>query len=68
MCMALKVIMRKLQTGSFLKPDEETEVKQAKMFRRDSEDKFVILILKLEIQRREGYLQVDPERRLSCRS
>lgn len=52
------------------KPDDETDVKQARMFRRDMEDKFVILILKPEIQKGEGYLQAgdnlwfyDPESR-----
>jgi outer membrane lipoprotein-sorting protein len=41
------------------KPDEGKEVTQAKMFRRDREDKFVLIILKPRVQRGQGYLQLD---------
>jgi outer membrane lipoprotein-sorting protein len=41
------------------KPGEEREVTQARLFRRDTEDQFVLLILQPEIQRGQGYLQVD---------
>jgi outer membrane lipoprotein-sorting protein len=40
------------------KPDEGKEVTQAKMFRRDREDKFVLVILKPKVQRGQGYLQL----------
>lgn len=41
------------------KPGEEQEVTQARMFRRDRTDQFLILILKPEVQKGQGYLQVD---------
>lgn len=41
------------------KPGEEREVTQARLFRRDENDQFLILILQPEVQRGQGYLQVD---------
>lgn len=41
------------------KPGKETAVTQARMFRRDSEKKFLILILQPEVQKGQGYLQAD---------
>jgi outer membrane lipoprotein-sorting protein len=41
------------------RPDEEREVTQARLFRRDVNDQFLILILQPEVQRGQGYLQVD---------
>ena len=41
------------------KPGEETEVSQARLFRRDRNDQFVILILQPQVQRGQGYLQID---------
>lgn len=41
------------------KPGEETEVTQARMFRRDASEQFVMLILKPEVQKGQGYLKVD---------
>ena len=41
------------------KPGEDQEVTQARMFRRDATDQFLILILKPEVQKGQGYLQVD---------
>ncbi len=41
------------------KPGEETEVTQVRMFRRDSREQFVMLILKPEYQKGQGYLKVD---------
>lgn len=41
------------------RPGEEREVTQARLFRRDIADQFLILILQPEIQRGQGYLQVD---------
>ncbi|MBN2050867.1 MAG: outer membrane lipoprotein-sorting protein [Spirochaetales bacterium] len=41
------------------KPGEEQEITQARMFRRDRTDQFLILILKPEVQKGQGYLQVD---------
>lgn len=41
------------------KPDEENSVFKAQMFRRDAEDKFVIVFLEPDVQRGQGYLQVD---------
>jgi outer membrane lipoprotein-sorting protein len=41
------------------KPGEEKEITQARMFRRDSTDQFLILILKPDVQKGQGYLQVD---------
>ena len=40
-------------------PGEEREVTQARLFRRDINDQFLILILQPEVQRGQGYLQVD---------
>lgn len=40
-------------------PGEEREVTQARLFRRDANDQFLILILQPEVQRGQGYLQVD---------
>ena len=41
------------------KPDEETSVFKAQMFRRDGQDKFVMIFLEPDVQRGQGYLQVD---------
>lgn len=41
------------------KPGEETEVTQARMFRRDESEQFVMLILKPDYQKGQGYLKVD---------
>jgi outer membrane lipoprotein-sorting protein len=41
------------------RPGEEREVTQARLFRRDVNDQFLILILQPEVQRGQGYLQVD---------
>ena len=41
------------------KPGEQTNIQQAQMFRRDREEKAVILILKPEVQRGQGYLQAE---------
>jgi outer membrane lipoprotein-sorting protein len=41
------------------KPDTEPEVTQARMFRRDAKEQFVLLILKPDVQKGQGYLQVD---------
>lgn len=41
------------------RPGEEREVTQARLFRRDINDQFLILILQPEVQRGQGYLQVD---------
>ena len=41
------------------KPDEENSVFKAQMFRRDGEDKFVMVFLEPDVQRGQGYLQVD---------
>jgi outer membrane lipoprotein-sorting protein len=41
------------------KPDEGKEVTRAKMFRRDREEKFVLIILKPRVQRGQGYLQLE---------
>jgi outer membrane lipoprotein-sorting protein len=52
------------------KPGEERSIFKARIFRRDSEEKFLLLILEPVLQRGEGYLQVgetgwsyDPESR-----
>ena len=52
------------------KPGEDDNVIQCEYFRRDSQDKFVILILKPDAQRGQGYLKIgdnitfyDPESR-----
>ena len=41
------------------KPGEQQSVTQARMFRRDERDQFVLLILQPEVKRGQGYLQVD---------
>ena len=41
------------------KPDEETSIFKARMFRRDNQDKFVLVFLEPPIQQGQGYLQVD---------
>lgn len=57
------------------KPNEPQEVTQARLFRRDSRDQFLILILQPSTRRGQGYLQVednvlfyDPESRKFERS
>ncbi|MFW5689133.1 MAG: outer membrane lipoprotein-sorting protein [Spirochaetota bacterium] len=41
------------------RPGEEREVTQARLFRRDVNDQFLLLILQPDVQRGQGYLQVD---------
>ena len=41
------------------KPGEEKEVSQVRMFRRDASDQFVMLILKPDYQKGQGYLKAD---------
>ena len=41
------------------KPGEEKSVTQARLFRRDLDDMFVLLILQPQVQRGQGYLRVD---------
>ncbi len=41
------------------KPGEEKSVTQARIFRRDGEDQFVLLILQPQVQRGQGYLKAD---------
>ena len=41
------------------KPGEEKSVTQARLFRRDANDQFVLLILQPQIQKDQGYLMVD---------
>ncbi len=41
------------------KPGEEKSVTQARLFRRDELDQFVLLILQPQVQRGQGYLRVD---------
>jgi len=41
------------------KPGEEPSVNQARMFRRDDKDQFVLLFIKPEVKKGQGYLQVD---------
>ena len=41
------------------KPGEDASVTKVRMFRRDDDDQFVILILQPEAQKGQGYLQVD---------
>lgn len=41
------------------KPGEDKSVSQARMFRRDTDDQFVLLILQPQVQRGQGYLKVD---------
>jgi outer membrane lipoprotein-sorting protein len=52
------------------KPGEDSSVFKIRMFRRDQEDKFLLLFLEPEIQKGQGYLQLkdnlwfyDPESR-----
>ena len=41
------------------KPGEDVSLTQVRLFRRDSEDQFLLLILKPEAQRGQGYLQLE---------
>jgi outer membrane lipoprotein-sorting protein len=41
------------------RPGEERDAIQARLFRRDENEQFVIIILQPEIQRGQGYLQID---------
>lgn len=41
------------------KPGEDDNIMQAQYFRRDSDDKFMILILKPEVNKGQGYLKID---------
>ena len=41
------------------KPGEEKSVTQARVFRRDDADQFVLLILQPQVQRGQGYLKAD---------
>jgi len=41
------------------KPGEEQSVTKIRLFRRDERDQFVLLILKPEVNKGQGYLQVD---------
>jgi len=41
------------------KPGENDNIMQAQYFRRDKEDKFMILILKPEVNKGQGYLKID---------
>ena len=41
------------------KPGEEKSVTQARLFRRDTQDQFVLLFLQPQVQRGQGYLRVD---------
>ncbi len=41
------------------KPGEDQSVTQARMFRRDERNQFVLLIMQPEVNRGQGYLQVD---------
>ena len=41
------------------RPGEERSVTQARLFRRDRNDQFVLLILLPEVQRGQGYLQIE---------
>ena len=41
------------------RPGEEREVTQARLFRRDQNDQFLILILQPQVQRGQGYLRID---------
>lgn len=41
------------------KPGEEKSVTQARLFRRDTDDQFVLIILQPQVQRGQGYLRVD---------
>jgi outer membrane lipoprotein-sorting protein len=41
------------------KPDEDTSVFKVRMFRRDREDKFLMLFLEPQTQKGQGYLQLE---------
>ena len=41
------------------KPGEDDNITQCQYFRRDAEDKFMILILKPEVNKGQGYLKID---------
>lgn len=41
------------------KPGENDNIMQAQYFRRDAEDKFMILMLKPEVNKGQGYLKID---------
>lgn len=41
------------------KPGEEKSVTQARLFRRDDQDQFVLLFLQPQVQRGQGYLRID---------
>ena len=41
------------------RPGEERSVTEARLFRRDKTDQFLLLILKPEVDRGQGYLQID---------
>ncbi|RKX74714.1 MAG: outer membrane lipoprotein-sorting protein [Spirochaetes bacterium] len=41
------------------KPGEQTSVMKIQMFRRDREDKFLMLILQPEVQKGQGYLRIE---------
>ncbi|MFP4383108.1 MAG: outer membrane lipoprotein-sorting protein [Spirochaetia bacterium] len=41
------------------KPGEEQSVTKARLFRRDHKDQYVLIILKPEVQKGQGYLMVD---------
>lgn len=41
------------------KPGEDREVTEARLFRRDSEDLFLMIIIAPEIQKGQGYLQLE---------
>ncbi len=41
------------------KPGENDNIMQAQYFRRDAEDKFMILILKPEVNKGQGYLKIE---------
>lgn len=41
------------------KPGEDDNIMQAQYFRRDAQDKFMILILKPEVNKGQGYLKID---------
>ena len=45
----------------FKKPNTDDNIIQARYFRRDSEKKFVIVILKPEIQKGQGYLAIEDD-------
>lgn len=41
------------------KPEEGKDITKARIFRRDSKDKFVLIILQPEVQKGQGYLKID---------